>query len=384
MMLHAKDVYRAFRDTGVNFFTGVPDSLLKDICAYITDTAGAGEHVITANEGGAVALAMGHYLATGEPAVVYLQNSGLGNTVNPLLSLADREVYGIPMIVMVGWRGEPGRPDEPQHVKQGRVMLGMLDTMGYPYFILDADTADPTALIARCCDEARQRMSPVALVVRAGTFAPYALKDAGAPELPLTREGALGRILDRLGEDTVVVSTTGKASREVFEYRAVRGQGHHRDFLTVGGMGHASMIALGIALRRPDRPVICLDGDGAVLMHMGALSTIGLHAPPNFRHVVLNNASHDSVGGQPTAGFDVDLCAVALACGYAAARVAGTTVELDAEADRLLASDGPALLEVRVRRGARSELGRPTTSPAENRRALMAWLGAHHPAPVSR
>jgi len=354
---------------GVRFFTGVPDSLLADFCAYVTDHAD--RHVIAANEGNAVALAMGHYLATGEPGLVYMQNSGLGNTVNPLTSLADPAIYGIPMVLLIGWRGEPGVKDEPQHLHMGRVTTETLDAIGVGWSALPLDEAEARLVVERAIEQARAREAPQALVARSDTFERYRLKHDRQEPYALSREETILQLLRTLPEDALVVSTTGKPSRELFELREQRGE-PHRDFLTVGGMGHASQIALGMGLALPARPVYCLDGDGAVLMHMGALALIGTRAGENFKHVVLNNAAHDSVGGQPTVGFDVDLCAVARACGYRHAERVVAAGELEPALSALARSPGPALLEVRMRRGARADLGRPSMSPRELKRAIMA------------
>lgn len=373
-MVSPKDFFDALVDNGVNFFTGVPDSLLKDFCAYVTDNAPKENHIIAANEGASVALASGHTLATGKPALVYMQNSGLGNAVNPLLSLADKEVYSVPMLLMIGWRGEPGKKDEPQHVKQGRVMLKMLEAMEIPYVTIDATVSDLKGTLEKAVAGAVAHGGPYALVIAAGTFDKYALKDEAAPAHALKREDAIQAVLETIGEGDVVVSTTGMASREVFELRERKGQGHRNDFLTVGAMGHCSQIALGIALERREKDVYVLDGDGAVIMQMGSLAIIGTEAPANFKHVLINNGAHDSVGGQPTAGFRVDFGAMAKACGYAFALVAETPEQIREGVEALKRAKAPALLEIRVRKGARKDLGRPTTTPVENKKALMEFL----------
>lgn len=374
-MLAPAKVHELICSQGISLFAGVPDSLLADFCAYVTDHVDDDAHVITANEGNAIALAAGHYLGTGEPALVYMQNSGLGNAVNPLLSLADGEVYSIPMLMMIGWRGEPGVKDEPQHVKQGRVMVPMLEAMEVPWFELHAGMDDAAEVISRACALMRERSAPVALLVRKGTFESYRLQKQTRTSFPMDREGAVKCIVDLLGDQDMVVSTTGKTSRELYEYRTARGDGHGSDFLTVGAMGHTASIAMGLARGQADRRVICLDGDGSVLMHMGALAIVGQSGLGNFVHVVVNNGAHDSVGGQPTAGFDIDLVACAKACGYRQA-ASVTTAEEAAAAFRGFAPDsGPVLLEIRVNKGARSDLGRPASTPVENRDALMARLG---------
>jgi phosphonopyruvate decarboxylase len=374
-VIEPAELYEALRRHGLTFFTGVPDSLLKDFCAYVNDHVPPDDHVITANEGAAVALATGYHLATGRAGVVYLQNSGLGNAVNPLLSLADPAVYAIPMLVVIGWRGEPGINDEPQHVTQGRITEEMLRVMNLPYEVLDADTADSVAMIGRVAAELRANPRPWALLVRKGAFATYRSRSAEALTGGLERRAAIEAAVDALPTDAVVVSTTGFTSRELFAVREERGTAHALDFLTVGSMGHASQIALGMAARLPERTVVCLDGDGAMLMHMGALAVIGARGPANLRHVVINNGAHDSVGGQPTVARSIDLPAVARACGYRATARA-TTAEGMADAMREhLGFPGPTFLEVVVRSDPTTHAGRPTTTPRDNKVDLMRQLG---------
>jgi len=353
---------------GVDLITGVPDSLLGHLCACIETDASGMRHIVAANEGNAMAIALGHHLATGRFAAVYMQNSGLGNAINPLTSLLDAEVYRVPALLLVGWRGEPGVPDEPQHVKQGRITPGQLELLGIPYWILDAGCAPDTVL-----DEAlariRQTGAPVALLIRKNTFA----RECEVPPPPraatLRREEALERILDLAG-DALVIATTGKTSRELFELRSRRHE-PQRDFLTVGGMGHASSIALGVALARPERDVICLDGDGAVLMHMGALATIGQQRPGNLVHVLLNNASHESVGGQPTVADRIDFEALAIGCGYGSFLRAADAAGLRDAWHAMARMPRPVLLQIDIATGSRQDLGRPTRTPEENKRAFM-------------
>lgn len=373
-MLDCAAVYSLILEKGIGFFTGVPDSLLKDFCAYVTDHASEDDHVIAANEGNAVALAMGHYLGTGSPALVYMQNSGIGNAVNPLLSLADPEVYSIPMLLVIGWRGEPGVKDEPQHVKQGRRMTELLEAMEIPWFVLPRTIAETGPVIAEAARAMTEREGPVAILVRVDTFERYRLKREIVTDFPMNREGAVKHIVDSLPEDDIIVSTTGKTSRELYEYRKVLGKGGN-DFLTVGGMGHTASIAMQIARVRPERFVICLDGDGSVIMHMGALGVIAIAGPANLLHIVINNGAHDSVGGQPTVGYDIDIPGVAIACGYRDAISVTTPKELEENFVRLRQQKGPALLEVKVNKGAREDLGRPKSTPLENRNALMTRLG---------
>jgi phosphonopyruvate decarboxylase len=373
-MLSPEHVFSLLQEEGVAFFAGVPDSLLKSFCAYVMDHTGVQQHVITANEGNAVALAAGHFLGTGSPALVYMQNSGLGNAINPLLSLADKDVYSIPMLLMIGWRGEPGVKDEPQHVKQGRVMPELLSALDIPWFILDKETDDIRGVIADACATMRHESKPVALLVRDGAFMPCALRSVETMRFVMDREHAVKSVSGALGPDDLIVATTGKISRELYEHRKAAGHGHGNDFLTVGAMGHTSSIAMGLAQAQPLRRVVCLDGDGSVIMHMGALAVIGQARVPNLVHVLLNNGAHDSVGGQPTVALAIDLGGIALACGYR--HVASVTDEesLQKALSELLGADGPSLLEIKVNKGARSDLGRPASTPVENRDALMATL----------
>ncbi len=374
-MVACDAAFQTFGECGVSFYTGVPDSLLKSFCAYLSDHCKPGSHVISANEGGSIAMAAGHYLATGELPLVYMQNSGLGNAVNPLISLADADVYGVPMLLLIGWRGEPGKKDEPQHRKMGGATLPLLDAMSIRHAVMPTDLQEAQALIRKAAATAIQTDAPFAIVVPKGAFDAYALESTTEQPYPASRENAIDTLLGTFPSDTAIVSTTGMASRELFELRVKRGESHDADFLTVGSMGHSSQIALGVALRQPGRHVVCLDGDGAMMMHLGALTTVGSLAPKNFTHVLLNNGAHDSVGGQPTVGFDVDLCGVAKACGYTHVATTSDLTALPEIMETMLAAPGPRFLEVRVRKGARSDIGRPTRTPQQCKAALMRFLG---------
>lgn len=372
-MIAPKDFIETLRTGGVEFYAGVPDSLLKNLCAYITDTIRRENNIIAANEGNAVCLAAGYHLATGKTGCVYMQNSGEGNIVNPLLSLMDADVYKMPMLLIVGWRGEPGVHDEPQHVKQGKVTLSLLETMGVPYAVLDNNWQEQ---VAAALQTIQATHTAYALVVRKGTFDEYQLQNQENQVWALAREEAIQIVVDKLRDEDIVVSTTGMISRELFEYREAKGQDHAHDFLTVGSMGHASQIALGIALQKPDRRVIVFDGDGALLMHMGGLAIIGDYNPKNLVHIVFNNGAHDSVGGQPTVGQKIDVEAIAKAVGYK------EVVSVDSQSALINAMNhvnnaaigGVSLINVNVRKGNRKDLGRPTTTPQQNKEALMKEL----------
>ena len=370
-MLRPEFFIESLKERGIDCFAGVPDSLLKNICAYITDHFDASHNIIAANEGAAVGIAAGHYLATGQPACVYMQNSGEGNIINPLASLTDKEVYNIPVLLLIGWRGRPGVHDEPQHVKQGKVTTGLLNTMGINFDVLAKEEDKAEKQIDKAV-AALNNKEVYALVIEKDTFEDYKLQSVEKNNLTMSREEAIQTVAATLGARDCIVSTTGMISRELFEYRAAMNQGHERDFLTVGSMGHASQIALGIALAQPERRVWCFDGDGAAIMHMGSMAIVASKAPKNLVHVVFNNGAHDSVGGQPTVGLQIDLPAVATAVGYR------TTISVDNKDELATAlkniAEGPILVEVKVKKGNRKDLGRPTTTPIQNKEALMKFL----------
>lgn len=358
-----------------DFYTGVPDSQLKALCNYLMDTYGidSKHHIIAANEGNCTALAAGYHLATGKVPVVYMQNSGEGNIINPVASLLNDKVYAIPVVFIIGWRGEPGIHDEPQHIYQGEVTTRLLDDMGIANFIIGKDTTDEEveAVMQGFRDKLSQGLD-VAFVIRKG-----ALTDAPKVEYKndnhMVREEIIQHIVKATGEDPIV-STTGKASRELFETRVANGQSHKYDFLTVGSMGHSSSIALGVAINKPDQRIWCIDGDGAVLMHMGSMAVLGANKPKNYIHVVINNDAHETVGGMPTVAGQIDLVAIAKACGYPNAVCVDNFDALDAELEAAKSRDELSLIEVKCSIGARDDLGRPTTTALENKQNFMGYL----------
>jgi phosphonopyruvate decarboxylase len=373
-MLSPKDFLEILQNNNVDFFTGVPDSLLKSMSAYMQDNLSAENHIVAANEGGAVGLAAGYYLATGKIPAVYMQNSGVGNAVNPLLSLTDKEVYNIPAILFIGWRGEPDTKDEPQHVKQGKATIPLLNVMRIKNAVMSANKDAFSVQLNEAIEHIEKTKEPFAFVVKKGTFEDYETRCDAETDFPMSRETALRIVVNSMNERDAAVSTTGMISRELFEYREAMRQGHERDFLTVGSMGHASQIALGIALHGKARKVYCLDGDGAVLMHAGALAIIGSTNPDGFVHVVFNNGAHDSVGGQPTVGLKVNLPQIALSCGYGNAVSVETEKVLRKTLEKLKDAKGATFIEIKVKKGARKDLGRPTTTPVQNKLAFMNFL----------
>ena len=374
--MDAQHLLSACKDAGIDFFTGVPDSQLKGLCDTLYATYGveSKQHIVAANEGNAIALCAGHYLATGRPGLCYMQNSGLGNAVNPIASLMDGQVYGLPCLLVVGWRGEPGVKDEPQHVKQGQVTLSQLELLDVPYMVLDKammeDEFDASFADIRAHLDAGRT---AAIVVKKGGLS-CSMKPKYGNANAMTREEAVGVIARLAGKRDVFVSTTGKLSRELFELREAMGEGHDRVFLTVGSMGHASMIALGIALEQPDRRVWCLDGDGAALMHLGAMAVLGQKKPANLVHVVINNAAQETVGGMPVCEGALNLTGLAMSAGYRHVSRAANEMELYQAADAAMTAGELAFIEVMCAVGARDDLGRPTTTPQQNRDALMKFI----------
>ena len=360
---------------GADFYSGVPDSQLKALCNYLIDKYGIDphHHVIAANEGNCTALAAGYHLATGKTPVVYMQNSGEGNIINPVASLLNDKVYAIPVIFVIGWRGEPGIHDEPQHIYQGEVTVKLLEDMDIAAFVVGKDTTDEE--MAAKMAEFRDILASgkdVAFVIRKG-----ALTDAPKVEYKndnaMVREEIIQHIVKVSGEDPIV-STTGKASRELFETRVANGQCHKYDFLTVGSMGHSSSIALGVAINKPDTRVWCVDGDGALLMHMGAMAVVGANRPRNLVHVVINNGAHETVGGMPTVAANIDLVSIAKACGYPYAVCVDTFEDLDRELEAAKERKDLSMIEVKCSIGARDDLGRPTTTALENKQNFMEYL----------
>lgn len=360
---------------GSDFYTGVPDSQLKALCNYLMNTYGIDpkHHIIAANEGNCTALAAGYHLATGKVPVVYMQNSGEGNIINPVASLLNDKVYAIPMVFIVGWRGQPGIHDEPQHIYQGEVTVKLLEDMDISTFIIRKETTDEE--VSAAMEEFRKVLAKgkdVAFVIAKGALS-YDGKVEYKNENTMVREEIIQHIVKASGEDPIV-STTGKASRELFETRAANGQSHKYDFLTVGSMGHSSSIALGVALNKPDTRIWCVDGDGAVLMHMGSMAVLGANKPKNIIHVVINNGAHETVGGMPTVASQIDLVAIAKACGYPNAVCVDSFDGLDRELEAAKSRSELSLIEVKCSIGARDDLGRPTTTALENKQNFMGYL----------
>jgi len=377
-MISCEALFDVFRKTGITFFSGVPDSTFKDWMKFLSGHHGGKlTNIIACNECEAISLVSGYYLATQKIGVVYMQNSGEGKAVNPLTSLCDPDVYSIPLIMMIGWRGEPGKKDEPQHKKMGRIMIPLLETLEVPYEILPDEIDKAEKVIANMVNISQDRKTPVALIIKKNTFEKYDLENmdvsGSSKEDSMNREDAIQVIIDNLNGDEIIVSTTGKTSRELFEYRVKRYE-EPRDFYTVGSMGCATSIANGIALSKQHKKVMIFDGDGAVLMQMGSLATVGYYNAKNLYHIIFDNNCYDSTGGQPTTASRIDFEKIAMGCGYKRAVTVKTKAELINEVNKLISIEGPHMIIVKVKKGSRKNLGRPTKTPIENKEEFMRRL----------
>ncbi|MDR2817349.1 MAG: phosphonopyruvate decarboxylase [Oscillospiraceae bacterium] len=371
--MQVEEFAELFKELNIDFFVGVPDSLLRPLSDYLTTNCGTDKHVISANEGNAVGLAAGHFLATKRPALVYMQNSGIGNAINPIVSLLHPKVYGIPCVFVVGWRGEPATKDEPQHVFQGEITQQLLNDVGVTCFLVDKGSNWDLKTKINQYREALVTGKSIAFVVKSGALQNQQIVNY-KNQYSMVREHVIEHIVE-FAYDSVLVSTTGKISRELFEIRKKKQQSHDHDFLTVGSMGHCSSIALGVALKKPQQRVCCIDGDGAVLMHMGAMAVIGSLKPHNMVHIVINNEAHETVGGMPTVANGINLPQIAKACGYQLIESVDNYPDLDRALNKAVSSDVLAFLEIRTALGSRKDLGRPTTLPKEIKDDLMNVLG---------
>ncbi len=377
-MITCQNLAETFKSQGLSYFAGVPDSTFKDWMSFLADNDGKGlTNRIAAIERDAVGWAAGYNIATGRIGVVYMQNSGLGNIVNPFTSLTDPEVYDIPLLFMVGWRGEPGEKDEPQHVKMGRITMSLLDVLEIEHSVLPDNIKDAEKLIARVVNEMKRTGKSHALIVKKGILEKYKRTEQAVEqiEFEMTRKDAVKIVVDAMNGDEVIVSTTGKTSRELFEDREARKEGHEKDFLMVGSMGLASSCGAEIALQKPDKKIFVFDGDGALIMSAGVLSTIGFYSPQNLYHIIFDNGSYDSTGGQQTTSSAIDFEKLALANNYKGIGVVKTETELREYVKEMKNRKGPQMLVIKVKKGARKDLGRPTSSPVENKKALMDFLG---------
>lgn len=370
-----QDLWDVFKNLDFDFFVGVPDSTFKDWMKFLDDPINTElTNIIACNECEAIAIAAGYHLATNKVGVVYMQNSGFGKTINPITSLSDPEVYSIPTLLMIGWRGEPDKKDEPQHKKMGRIMQSMLRTMEIPFEILPNNIDEAQKTIAKMKELAIANQGPVALIIKKGTFEKYESSRNHEPKYEMSKEDAIKTIIDNFNGDEIVVSTTGKTSRELYEYRVYKNQTPD-DFYTVGSMGCSAAIAFGIATQKKDKPIFVFDGDGAVIMQMGTLTTIGNYLPNNLNHIIFDNSAYDSTGGQPTNSENIDFEQIALATGFRFVKTVASRENLLATLNEMRSTPGPNMLIIKVNKGSRTDLGRPTTTPIENKKQFMKKFG---------
>lgn len=366
-MISPKHFFDTLTKNGFHDYVGVPDSLLKNFCSYITDHASS--HIISTNEGSALAYASGQYLKNNYPSVVYLQNSGFGNLINPLLSLNDEKVYSIPALLIIGWRGEPGVSDEPQHIKQGEIMIQLLNSLNLDYCVMDSNSS-ATDIVQMAANYLKDKKKPFAILVKKNTFSSYVCKSQVSfiknfDSLPL-REEILDALIKNIDNKSLFITTTGYCSREIYELRETLNQSHSRDFMTVGSMGHVLSIAHGICSKEKNKKVFCIDGDGSLLMHMGALSLNHILKPKNLFHILINNGSHDSVGGQDTNAFSVDFARLSKALGYKQYFSSISIQDINDQAPDIICAEGPIFWEILSKKGSRENLGRPKSTPKEN------------------
>ena len=371
-MIEPSSFYNELKKEEIDFFVGVPDSLLKNFCSFVDDNIEKDNHIIAANEGNAISIASGYHLATKKIPVVYMQNSGLGNCINPLTSLADKEVYSIPMLLIIGWRGEPGKKDEPQHLKQGRITREQLKILDIDYFVIDENT-DEKSCLEKVIKRINKNSSPVAILVKENTFKKYKLKNKQKTIYKLKREEAIEEIINLSNDSDIFISTTGKTSRELYEIRKNKGEAQ-KDFLTVGSMGHVSSIALGVAIGLKKQRVICLDGDGSLIMHLGSLPIIGAISPKNLIHIILNNCAHESVGGQPTVANEIDFEKLSSALNYKNFFQSSNVKQINDCWSQLIDREGPSLFLINIKSSSRKDLGRPESSPIENKESFMEFI----------
>tara|TARA_B110000014_G_C20126606_1_gene600859 strand:- start:377 stop:1507 length:1131 start_codon:yes stop_codon:yes gene_type:complete len=375
-MVDPEIFYKSLKSRKIDFYAGVPDSLLKYFCFYVSENIKPENHIIAANEGNALSLGIGYHLATNNIPLIYFQNSGLGNIINPLLSLADSDVYSIPMLLLIGWRGEPGVKDEPQHKKQGRVTLSLLKTMEIPYEIIgpDNNNNDVDLIVSDISKSIKLHNKPHAIVIKKNTFSEYKIKNNKKSKYSLNREESIQAICKNIDKDDVIVTTTGFTSREFFEYKAQSNINSLHDFLVIGGMGHASQIALGLALKKQNKIIYCLDGDGSLIMHMGSLAINASLGVKNFKHIIFNNGCHESVGGQPTVGHNINFQLIAKGCGYKSVLQAKTINEIKSCIQEIKKNNCSTFLEIMISEGHNKKLGRPTKTPQEIKSLLMNFI----------
>ncbi|MGI6393560.1 MAG: phosphonopyruvate decarboxylase [bacterium] len=372
-MINPEEFISFFVRHGSDFFTGVPDSTFKELITYIENPSDKFKHFTASNECEAMGIASGYHLATGKTPVVYMQNSGFGKTVNPYTSLASHDVYSIPVVMLIGWRGEPGKKDEPQHKMMGRITKELLKVLEIESCELDVEKWEEQ--VAKALQYSEKESRPFAIILKSKMFSePCIEKKKDESNFPL-REEILKEIVKAAPADALFISTTGKTSRELFEIREQLNMPHKTDFYTVGSMGCASSIALGIATGNHGRPIFIIDGDGAALMQMGTFAALGNHGQrKNITHIIIDNQAHESTGGQRSLSSKVSFEGVAKSCGYEHAYVVSSAKEAGKVITEQRKNSELKLLVVKSKKGSRANLGRPTTTPLENKINFMRCI----------
>ena len=374
-MISCHEFFNILQKYDFNFFSGIPDSTFKDWMKFLADNNGKGlQNIIACNECEAIAINSGYHLATNKIGVAYMQNSGLGKAVNPLTSLCDPDVYSIPILLMIGWRGEPGKPDAPQHKKMGKITLSLLDTLQIPYSILDSNMDLIELELKKATEYFKSKKGPYALIIRKNLFDIYEMKKNFSNGDLLTREEVLNLIMNNLNDDFIIISSTGYASRELYEYTESHEKDHHRNFYNIGSMGCASSIALSIAIQKPKKKIIIFDGDGAAIMQMGTFTTIGKYSPSNLVHVIFNNHAHETTGGQPTNSSSINFVDIALASNYKLGKLINTKEQLVNSIVDIKTQQGPIVLVINIKMGTRTNLKRPDKHPTDYKEELMKFL----------
>jgi phosphonopyruvate decarboxylase len=356
-MIDVNHLLNFLKKNKINFFTGVPDSILKNFSYVLDVNKKKITNIITANEGSAVALAAGNYLSTQKPALVYMQNSGLGNAINPLISVCHPKVYSIPMILMIGWRGSGNENDEPQHQLKGKITKKILKLLNIKFLVLKnlKDLKKIKSLIYY----SKNKKTPVAILIKDGTlYLNNNCKKNDKSNYYLTREIVINELLNKIKRNTRIISTTGYTSRELFQIRNNKKYKNGKDFYMVGGMGHSSMISLGYSLNSKNQ-VICLDGDGSLLMHMGSLISTGLKSKSNFKHILLNNGSHESVGNQKIDTLKVNFKNISKSFGYKTYYLSKNNLSFIKNLRKFLKLKGPSFFEILIKSQSIKNLSRP-------------------------
>lgn len=366
-MINPKEFTQFLIDERIDHFFGVPDSFLKSLIHEFQKH----HHQVFPNEGGAIAHACGHYLATNSPAVVYMQNSGLGNALNPLLSSAHKLVYGIPMLIFIGWRGESGIHDEPQHLAQGENLLPMLASLKIPNELLSSKIERAKVQIKEALSSMQQNPEPWVFVVKKDTF--ETTKTELIPNhFKINRTDIIKR-LHKVLPEAIFIATTGHTARELYQIREELELSHANCFYNTGAMGHVVQIALAIAKKHPEKKVILLEGDGSMAMHLGNYLNLSNHLPANLKIICFNNTSHLSVGGQATAWAEMDITKVIAAMGIPTLKVLKQTRSINKKMNEFAGGEA-SFLEIMVENLAASNLLRPNKTHGELKKEFMDKL----------